>query len=59
MNAADSPLKIMLIDDHAMLLRGMELLFDTIDGIDIVSTTTRGLPHRSRRVGVPSQGRFA
>ncbi|WIM69191.1 response regulator [Corynebacterium suedekumii] len=31
-----------LIDDHPMLLRGLSLLFETIDGIDIVATSTDG-----------------
>ncbi|GAB2506446.1 Response regulator protein VraR [Corynebacterium atrinae] len=35
-------IKALLIDDHLMLLRGLSLLFDTIDGIDIVATTTDG-----------------
>lgn len=32
--------RIVLIDDHDMLLRGLELLFETIDGIDVAATTT-------------------
>ncbi|MDO5669644.1 MAG: response regulator transcription factor [Corynebacterium sp.] len=35
-------LRVLLIDDHDMLLRGLTLLFETIDGIDIVATTTDG-----------------
>lgn len=35
-------LRVLLIDDHDMLLRGLSLLFETIDGIDIVATTTDG-----------------
>ncbi|GAB3699377.1 response regulator [Corynebacterium nasicanis] len=35
-------LQVLLIDDHPMLLRGLSLLFETIDGIDIVATTTDG-----------------
>lgn len=35
-------LRVPLIDDHDMLLRGLSLLFEAIDGIDIVATTTDG-----------------
>ncbi|WIM68411.1 response regulator transcription factor [Corynebacterium breve] len=35
-------IKAVLIDDHEMLLRGLSLLFETIEGIDIVATTTDG-----------------
>lgn len=34
--------RAILIDDHPVLLRGMSLLFETIEGIDIVATTTDG-----------------
>lgn len=36
------PVRAILIDDHSMFLRGLSLLFETIDGIDLVSTTTDG-----------------
>ncbi|WP_018297573.1 response regulator [Corynebacterium lubricantis] len=38
----NTSLKVLLIDDHEMLLRGLTLLFETIEGIDIVATTTQG-----------------
>lgn len=34
--------RIILIDDHDMLLCGMSLLFDTVDGCEVVATTTEG-----------------
>lgn len=34
--------RIILIDDHDMLLRGMSLLFDTVEGCEVVATTTDG-----------------
>lgn len=34
--------RIILIDDHALLLRGLSLIFETIDGCDVVATTTDG-----------------
>lgn len=34
--------RAILIDDHPMLLRGLTLLFETVDGIDIVATSTDG-----------------
>lgn len=36
------PIRVVLIDDHSMLLRGLSLLFETIDGIAIVATSTDG-----------------
>ena len=36
------PKRIILIDDHEMLLRGLSLIFDTIDTCDVVATTTDG-----------------
>lgn len=47
-------LRVLLIDDHDMLLRGLRLLFDTFDGIDIVATTTDGslALHLAREHGV-------
>ncbi|MDO5092538.1 MAG: response regulator transcription factor [Propionibacteriaceae bacterium] len=35
-------IRALIIDDHQMLLRGLALLFETIDDIDIVATTTDG-----------------
>lgn len=37
-----TPIRALLIDDHEMLLRGLRLISDTIDGIDIVAATTAG-----------------
>ena len=34
--------RIILIDDHDMLLRGLRLLFDTVEGCEVVATTTNG-----------------
>lgn len=34
--------RIILIDDHDMLLRGLSLLFDTVEGSEVVATTTDG-----------------
>lgn len=34
--------RIILIDDHEMLLRGLSLLFDTVEGCEVVATTTDG-----------------
>lgn len=34
--------RIILIDDPDMLLRGMSLIFDTVDGCEVVATTTEG-----------------
>ncbi|PQM75210.1 response regulator transcription factor [Corynebacterium sp. J010B-136] len=34
--------RIILIDDHDMLLRGLSLLFDTVEGCEVVATTTDG-----------------
>ncbi|AKK08201.1 response regulator [Corynebacterium testudinoris] len=47
-------IKALLIDDHLMLLRGLSLLFETIEGIDIVATTTDGSQamHLARTHGV-------
>lgn len=39
--------RIIIVDDHDMLLRGLSLLFETIDGCDVVATTTDG-----RRLGM-------
>ncbi len=35
-------IRAIFIDDHPMLLRGLSLLFETIDEVDIVATTTDG-----------------
>lgn len=35
-------IKAIFIDDHPMLLRGLTLLFETIDDVEIVATTTDG-----------------
>ncbi|MDO4686582.1 response regulator transcription factor [Corynebacterium freiburgense] len=34
--------RIILVDDHALMLRGLSLIFETIDGCDVVATTTDG-----------------
>lgn len=34
--------KIVLVDDHEMLLRGLTLIFETIDNCDVVASTTDG-----------------
>ncbi|MDO5099700.1 MAG: response regulator transcription factor [Corynebacterium sp.] len=34
--------RLILIDDHPMLLRGLSLIFETMPGYDVVATTTDG-----------------
>lgn len=34
--------RVILIDDHELLLRGLTLIFDTIDECEVVATTTNG-----------------
>ena len=34
--------RVVLIDDHELLLRGLTLIFDTIDECEVVATTTNG-----------------
>ena len=36
------PNRVILIDDHELLLRGLTLIFDTIDECEVVATTTDG-----------------
>lgn len=36
------PVRVVLIDDHDLLLRGLTLLSETIDDVDVVASTTRG-----------------
>ncbi|AWB83666.1 response regulator [Corynebacterium liangguodongii] len=40
MNTRD--VAVILVDDHEMLLRGLTLVFDTIEGVSIAATTTDG-----------------
>ncbi|AIT60553.1 response regulator [Corynebacterium doosanense] len=37
-----NPVRAILIDDHELLLRGLSLIFQTLDEVDIVATSTDG-----------------
>ncbi|MGR3513903.1 MAG: response regulator transcription factor [Paracoccaceae bacterium] len=42
MTTAPSPIRVMIVDDHAMVAEGIEAILETYDDIDVVATLSNG-----------------